>query len=155
VNRATGRTGASAATAGHGVAAIWNPHSTLAITVYELSLFATTAPAAGSTVALQRISARGTAGSTITPGIQNDTQYGAAPSSGSLLDLATYTVQPTVIGTSVTHALWRFPLAAVIGSGFVQPFPEGIRVPAGAGLAIIAAAAVIVPASDVSIAFDE
>jgi hypothetical protein len=37
----------------------------------------------------------------------------------------------------------------------VQPFPEGIRVPAGAGLAIIAAAAVIVPASDVSIAFDE
>jgi murein DD-endopeptidase MepM/ murein hydrolase activator NlpD len=155
MNRATGRTGASAATAGHGVAAVWNPHSTLAIVVYEISLFATTAPAAGSTVALQRISARGTAGSTITPGIQNDTQYGAAASSGAVLDLATYTVQPTVIGTSVTHAMWRFPLAAVIGSGFVQPFPEGIRVPAGAGLAIIAAAAVIVPASDVSIAFDE
>jgi murein DD-endopeptidase MepM/ murein hydrolase activator NlpD len=154
VNRVSGRTAATAATAGNAAAAIWNPHSTLAITVYEISLFATTAPGAGAGVALQRISARGTATLTTTPAIQNDTMYGAAPSSGSLLDL-TYSGQPTLIGTSVTHALWRFPLAAVIGSGFVQPFPEGIRIPAGAGLAIIAAAAVIVPVSDVSVAFDE
>jgi hypothetical protein len=154
VNRVTGRTAATAATAGVAAAAIWNPHSTLAITVYEISLFATTAPAAGSSVAVQRISARGTSTLTITPAIQNDTNYGAAPSSGALLDL-TYSGQPTVIGTSVTHALWRFPLAAVIGSGFVQPFPEGIRVPAGQGLAILAAVATIVPVSDVSILFDE
>jgi hypothetical protein len=51
--------------------------------------------------------------------------------------------------------MWKFPLAAVVGSGFVQPFPEGIRVPAGQGLAVLAAAAVIVPVSDVSLAFDE
>jgi hypothetical protein len=155
VNRVSGRTVATAGTSGHAAATLWNPHSTLAIVVYEISLFATTAPAASAAIAVQRISARGTAGSTVTPGIQNDSQYGAAPSSGSLLDLAVFTVQPTLIGTSVTHALWRFPLAAVIGSGFVQPFPEGIRVPAGAGLAIINAGAVITPASDVSFAFDE
>jgi hypothetical protein len=151
VNRVRGRTAATAAPADAAACALWNPHATLAIVVYEISLFATTAPAAGSTAVIKRITARGTQTTTVTPSIENDTQRGAAPSSGAVLDLA-YSAQPT---KAADPSMWGTILAAVIGSGFQQPFPEGIRVPAGTGLAITAGAAVIVPVSDVSFAFNE
>jgi hypothetical protein len=154
MNRVRGRNTATAATAGNVAAALWNPHATLACTVYEIAMFATTAPAAGSSIVIQRLSARGTSSASVTPTISNDTQGGAVPTTGAILDTG-YSVQPTVVATSVTNGLWEFMFPAVIGSGFVQPFPEGLRVPAGAGLGIVVAQAVIVPVCTIGIAFDE
>lgn len=154
MNRVRGRTAATAATAGNAAATLWNPHATLALSVYEITLFATTAPAAGSTVVVQRVTARGTSTSSVTTALANDTQSGAAPTTGAILDL-TYSAQPTAQGTAVTNAFWGYMLPAVIGSGFVQPFPEGIRVPAGTGLSILVGAAIIVPVCEVAFAFDE
>jgi hypothetical protein len=154
VNRLSGRTAATAGVAGNAACALWNPSATMRVEVYEIGLFATTAPAAGSGIAVQRISARGTQTLTTLAAIANDSKGTTAASSTATLDL-TYSSQPTVVGTSVTNAMFRYPLAAVVGSGFVQPFPEGIIIPPGAGLAILAVAAVIVPVSDVYFVFDE
>ena len=154
MNRVSARTAATAATVGASACALWHPHTTLWLVVHEVTLFATTAPAAGSTVVLQRITARGTASTTVTPTIANDTQNGAAPSSGALLDLA-YTAQPTVQPTSVTNAMWGYMLPVVAGSGFEKPFPESLRIPPLGGLAVLAGAAVIVPVCEVAFAFNE
>ncbi len=154
MNRLRGRTAATAATAGNAACALWNPHSTLTIVVYELTLFATTVPASGSTVVVQRITARGTQTTSVTAAISNDTDNGAASTAGAALDLA-YSAQPTTQSTAVTNSMWGFMLPSVIGSGFVQPFPEGIRIGPGQGLAVLAGAAVIVPVCEVAFAFDE
>ena len=154
MNRVAGRTAATAGTNGAVGCALWNASASMWLTVYEVSLFATTAPAASAAAAIQRISARGTATSTVTPGIANDTNGTNAPSTGALLDV-TYSAQPTAVGTLVTNALWRFPLSAVISAGFEKAFTEGIRVPPGQGLCIMTVGAVILPASDVSFLFDE
>lgn len=154
MNRVRGRTAATTATAGNAACVLWNPHATLTLVVHEVTVFATTAPAAGSTVVLQRVTARGTPTNSVTQTISNDCAGGASPSSGATLDLA-FSAQPTPQPTAVTNALWGFMLPAVIGSGFVQPFPEGIRIQAGMGLGILAGAAVIVPVCEVAFAYDE
>lgn len=144
--RIAGRSAATAATANHAVAAIWNPSSSLRIRVTELSFVAQgAAPTAGNSLQVRRITARGTAGSTLTPTIANDTDRIVAPVSGVVVDLAAYTVQPT-LDTGV--AMWQWNLAAVIGSGVVLPFE--VTIPPGAGLAIAQIAATVTPALDVS-----
>ncbi|HYT45042.1 MAG TPA: hypothetical protein VEP90_22130, partial [Methylomirabilota bacterium] len=90
--------------------------------------------AAGFGVRLRRITARGTAGSTVTPGISNDSKRGAAPVSGYLLDLAAFTVQPTLDTVDMGIG---FTFSAVQGSGLVYPIPGGIEIGPGAGLACI------------------
>lgn len=146
-----GRTVASAATAAHGVATLWNPHSTQRITVREVGYVAAAAPGAGAGVVLQRITARGTAGSTVTPGIAQDYDRAVAPVSGALLDLATYTVQPTAEGAG----LMAWVLAAVAASGFIYVPQKPITVPPGAGLSLLNSAAIIVPAGDAWFSWDE
>ena len=74
-----------------------------------------------------------------------------APPSGALLDLATYTVQPTF----KTDGLLGWVLAAVAASGIIVPVPRGIEVPPGAGLSIVTAAAVAIPASEVWFGWQE
>lgn len=154
MNRVRVRTTATTATAGNAVCVLWNPHATLTLVVYEVTLFATTAPAAGSTVVVQRVTARGGPSTSVTQTIANDCAGGAAPSSGATLDTQ-YGTQPTPQPSSVTNALWGFMLPSVAGSGFVQPFPEGIRVQAGMGLGILAGANVIVPVCEAAFAYDE
>lgn len=139
-------TAASAATDAHGVAALWNPHASLAIRVVEISLVAVTAPGAGSGIELRRISVRGTPGSTVTPAIQQHDGRVLAPPSGALLDLAAYTGQPTL----EAGGLWAWILGAVIGSGFIYPIPRGITLLPGAGLALVNRAAIAVPAAEVT-----
>jgi len=146
-----GRTVATAATQDHGVATLWNPHATTRLVVYEVGLCATAAPAAAASFYLRRASARGTAGSTVTPGIQHNFARGIAPPSGALLDLATYTGQPTF----ETGGFMGWVLAAVAASGIIVPIPRGIEVPPGAGLSIVTAAAVAVPASEVWFGWQE
>lgn len=141
-----GRTAATSATADHAVAQLWNPHSTQRIKVIQVSLVAAAAPSAGSTIKLRRTTARGTAGSTVTPGIVHHSLRAIAPPSGALLDLAAFSVQPT-FETGDLGLGWV--LAAVAASGIVYPIPNGIEIPPGAGLAITTGAAIAVPASDV------
>lgn len=138
-----GRNAATATTADHALAALWNPHSTQRIKVMQWAMVCQTAPgASGRGYRFRRISARGTAGSTVTPVIASDHRYFLAPPSGALLDLAAYSVQPTLIVGEVGPE-WVF--AAVAGSALILPFPGGIEIPAGTGLAIIQVDAAAAP----------
>lgn len=145
-----GRTAATAATANHVGAGLWNPHASKAIKLRELWVFKTVATADNH--GLRRITARGTPGSTVTPDITTafDTPR-IAPQSGTLLDLAAYTVQPTLTGVLLARA----NLPASIGAGFIWVFAEPIIIPPGEGLAIITPEAVILQPSDVTFVWDE
>jgi hypothetical protein len=150
--RTKGTTVATAATADHAIAAIWNPHSTKRIKLVEFSIFAITAPAASAGFYFRRITARGTPGSTVTPGLEGSDQRDLIPPSGWLLDLAAYSAQPTLatapgIGPS-------FVFAAVAASGIVLPM-RSIEIPPGTGLAAVNRAAIAVVACDVGIIVED
>jgi len=65
-----------------------------------------------------------------------------------LLDLAAYSVQPTLDGTVDLGLGWTAP--GVVGAGIVIPFPGGIEIGPGAGIAVIQVAATAWPATDVT-----
>ncbi len=152
LHRISGTTAASAATDAHAIAAIWNPSSTVTIAVREISVVAFAAPGAGAGYLVRRISARGTAGSSVTSAIGNALGWArTASQSGFILDLAAYTVQPTLI----TGDLDAWVFAAVAASGIIKPYPEGIDVPAGEGLVLVNRAAIAFPTSEVSFLVSE
>lgn len=149
-----GRSVVTAATIDHAVAGCWNPHATKSVFVKTVELVSSGATAVS--LALRRASARGTAGSSITAAREHDEMYGAAPQSGLILDLAAYTVQPTLLGTTAANSLARWNFSSVVGAGVMWEFREpGINVPPGAGLVIITATAVAFPASDINIRWDD
>lgn len=151
--KVSGTTAATAVTDQHAVCAIWNPHATARIHIREISLVAFAAPGAGAGVLLRRITARGTPGTTVTPGIEHSTDRDAAPGSGFLLDLAAYTVQPTLVANS---DLWGWVLAAVAGSGFIYvPAGDEITIPPLTGLALVNRAGIITPTSEVSFVVED
>lgn len=142
-----GLTTATAATADHAIAAVWNPHATKRISLLELAIFAAAAPGAAAGFYLRRISVRGTAAAAAAPGIPNSYQGDTAPVSGWALDLGAYTVQPTLAaGAGIGYG---FVFAAVAASGIVLPL-RGIEIPPGAGLALLNRAAIAVPACEIS-----
>jgi hypothetical protein len=129
---------------------LWNPSSTKKIKVREIWVFKTVATADNH--AIQRATARGTPGSTITPDASNCLETPRiAPQSGALLDLAAYTVQPTLTGVILARA----NLPAAVGSGFIWVFAEPIEIPPGEGLALITPVAVILQPSDITFVWDE
>jgi len=142
-----GKTVATAATADHAIAELWNPHSTQRIKVIQLAVFKSAAGAAGDSFRLRRTSARGTAGSTVTPVQANHSTNGVAPVSGALLDLAAFTVQPTLVAGELGP---DWIAAAFAAAGLTYAIPGGIEIPPGAGLAIVQAAATIWPISGVT-----
>jgi hypothetical protein len=139
-----GRTAATAATLRHVAAALWNPSASKRVRVWGVWVCITTAGVAN--LAIARTTTRGTPGSTVTPDIDNEVERAAASPAGVLLDLAAFTVQPTVDASD----LHRWNLPAAIGAGVMLPFRRPIEVPAGGGLALITPTAVIFPASDVT-----
>lgn len=147
--RVGGRSAATAATVNHAYGGIWNPSASKSIYVMEIHLVKTVGTVDNH--ALARSTARGTPGSTVTPDADNHDAGQVVPQSGALLDLAAYSVQPTLATPNLLH----FNLPAVIGSGLIWTFPEGIRVPAGAGLVIITPPAVIGQPSDISFIWKE
>jgi hypothetical protein len=151
--RVSGTTAATAATDQHAICALWNPHATKSIICREISVVAFAAPGAGAGFLVRRISVRGTAGSTVTPGAVNETDEdpGTNPLSGYLLDLAAYSVQPTLVAGDLDA--WVF--AAVAASGIVKPYPEGIYIGPGRGLVLVNRAAIIFPTSEVSFLTEE
>jgi len=142
----SGTTAATAATDQHAIAAIWNPAAAKTIMVYEVSAVAFAAPGAGAGFLIRRITVRGTAGSTVTAAIVHDSRAEVAPQSGFLLDLAAYSVQPTITAGD----LWGWVFAAVAASGVIYPIPRGIEIPPGQGLALVNRAAIAFPTSEVS-----
>ena len=146
---AGGRTAATLATLDHAVAVLWNPSTTRSLGVIQLEFSVTTAGVANAVI--QRTTARGTAGSTVTADIDNAFSRVAAPPSGALFDLAAFSVQPTLDASELA----RWATAAVIGAGRIWTWPEPITVPAGAGLGLLTATAVIFPASDVTVMWRE
>lgn len=146
------RTVATAATADLAVAALWNASSSVRIVVHEAWVCTNAAPATGASIYLRRITARGTAGSTVTLTIENDSERLLAPPSGALLDASSYSVQPTFVTAGV---LGGWTLAAAAGAGLILPFPRGIVIPAGTGLAVVTGNAVAIPASDVTFVHEE
>ncbi len=145
-----GRSSATAATANHAGAALWNPHSTIPLRVTEIAWSKTVATA--DNLAIMRITARGTAGSTVTPTIVNDFLRGVAPPSGALLDLAAYTVQPTLDGSLY---LYRWNLPAAVGAGIFWTFRTPLRVPPGTGLALVTPPGTVLQPADVTFAWTE
>lgn len=148
----SGRTVATAATINHAICSIWNPHATKRIAVTEFGIFKTAAGTAADSIRIARTSARGTPGSTITPVLADSYENHVAPPSGFLLDLAAFSVQPTLVAGG---GFRRWMAAAVAGSAVVWPFRRPIVIPPGAGLAILQNQATIWPISDVYFEIDE
>jgi hypothetical protein len=152
--RANGITVATAATDAHAVFGVWNPSGTKRIRLIEFGICAIAAPGAASGFEFRRCSARGTPGTTVTPGVENSDDRDATPDSGWLLDLATYSVQPTLLANSPLPPAWI--LAAVIGSGIIYPYAgPGITIPPGTGIVCVTRAAIAVPACEISVAVGE
>lgn len=147
--RVGGRSAATAATANHAYGALWNPSTTKSIYVYEIHLVKTIGTADNH--ALVRITARGTPGSTVTPDADNHDAGQVVPQSGALLDLAAYSVQPTLASPN----LHTFNLPAVVGAGLIWTFPNGLRIPNAGGLAIITPQAVVGQPSDITFVWSE
>lgn len=146
-----GRTAASAATANHVGAQFWNPSSSRSVYVTAVSWFQTVATV--SNPAIQRSSARGaTPTTTVTPDIDNNWDRDVAPASAAVLELATFSSQPTLAGPD----LFKANLPAAIGSGFLVPFTgRGIKVPAGTGLCVYTPVAVILQPADCTFFWEE
>jgi|SRR5712692_6658608 len=143
---------AAVGTIDNAIAALWNPHASQFVKVIQVQIAFTAAPTAAYRIKVRRISARGTAGSTITPGIANHSLRGIAPPSGALLDLAAYSVQPTFDGDNIGPG-WVF--SAVASAGLIYPIPGGFQVGPGAGLALVAAATIAGAISRVTYVFLE
>jgi len=142
-----GFSAATAATADHAIAQLWNPAATDRIRLYECGLFVASATRERSYIC--RTSTTGTAGSTVTPDADNCWDANKGPDSGALLYLAAFTVQPT----KLTPELWGCELGLSgtgggAGSGYTWTFPDGLDVPAGTGVAMVNATAIAFGASE-------
>lgn len=145
-----GRSAATAATQNHVAAALWNPSTAFNIYVREIWITKTAAVVDNHAIAF--ITARGTAGSTATPDADNDYSRQNAPPSGALLDLAAYSVQPTLQSPPLT----RNNLPATIGAFLFFDFRDvPVMVRPGQGLAIYTPVAVVLQASDFTFVWDE
>lgn len=145
-----GRSLATAVTANHCGCQLWNPSTTKGIYVTALSWFKTVATV--DNPSLQRSSAKGaTPTSTVTPDIDNAWDRDVIPPSGTILELATFTTQPTLAGPD----LFKANLPAAVGSGFLVPFAgRGIFVPSATGLVVMNNGVVLQPA-DVTFFWEE
>ena len=118
---------------GEPYAALWNASTVKVIYVSRILIeddHATIANRPGPV----RTSTRGTPGSTVTPDIDNDYNRAVAPASGALLDLADYTVAPTL----QPPRLMRYTLTATGGGILIEL--DRLAIPPGTGLAIEATA---------------
>jgi hypothetical protein len=142
---------ATAGTADHVGALLWNPHGTKSIYVREVHVFS---PAA--TVQAPSLVRTSTAGvtptSTTTPDADNAFDRRAIPPSGALLYGATFGTQPTL----QTPYLARSYLPAAIGAAVMWSFlDEPLEVPAGTGLAVATPIATALQANRVTYVWDE
>jgi len=146
-----GRSAATAATANHAIAQLWNPHGTHRIQVVQIAIFCVTDPATLSW-RVRRSTARGTAGSTVTPDIDNHFEQAIAPASGALLDLAAFGTQPTLDASELGPGV---AVGTDPGAGICYAVPCNFIIPPGTGIALVKVDAVAFPASEVFFAWLE
>lgn len=142
---------ATAATVNQSGANLWNPHGTKSIYVREVHVFSTAA-----TVQAPSLVRTSTAGSspttTVTPDADNHFDRRAAPPSGAVLYLASFSTYPTV----QDPYLLRAHLPAAIGAAVMWSFLDvPIEVPAGTGLAVATPVATALQANRYSFCWDE
>lgn len=147
-----GRSANTAATQDHVAAQLWNPDGSRGLWVVEVHIQKSTTATADSH-GIVRSSARGaTPTTTVTPDADNDFEREVVPDTGGVLELATFSSQPTL----AAPYLYRGTLPAAIGSAVQYVFPgNGIKVPFGTGLCVATPVAVILMASDFTFVFHE
>jgi len=143
-----GRTAATVATIDHAIFSVWNPHATQRIKLIQWAIFKEAVGTAADGLRPRRISARGTAGSTVTAVLAHHSENAIAPPSGFLLDLAAFTVQPTLVAGELGIG-WN--AAAIAAAGIVTAIPGGLVIPPGQGIAFLQTKATIWPISEVSV----
>ena len=132
--------GFTAATAGLAandvVAQLWNPSADDRLWVVEIGMWR--GGTVGPRCTLQRTSAQGTAGSTVTPDADNawDGET-TAPATGAVLNLAAFSVQPTLVTPSLEGSVFVGGTGTT-GFGTTWNMEPGVCVPPGSGLAIVA-----------------
>lgn len=141
----TGKNAATAATIDHAIAQLWNPSTSKRLWVREIHIFKQAVGAADEPT-LRRSTARGTAGSTVTPTSVNEREQIANPPSGFLLDLAAFTVQPTLAASALESCV----IPAAIGAGIMWAWSEPWEIPAGQGLVITTGIALAFPVSRIT-----
>lgn len=146
-----GFTAATAATGDHSICSLWNPHASRRIRIVEFAIFKAGAGAANDSARLVRITTRGTAGSTVTPDADNSSEGDSTSPAGALLDLAAFTVQPTL----ASPGMYGWVAPAVAGAGWQLPIPRGIVLLPGTGLAFVQRAATAWPTSEVTFVFED
>jgi hypothetical protein len=154
IYRVGGRSAATAATANHCAAQLWNPSTTVPLWIREIHVASTTAGV--SNLAVNRSTARGaTPATTVTPDIDNDVEKALAAPSVAVLELALFTTQPTIAAPDMER--WNLP--AVIGAGVMWIFggrgDGAIKVGPGLGICVNTPVAVILPASDFTFVWEE
>lgn len=141
-----GKTAATAATIDHAIAEIWNPSTSKRIKLLQLHVVKQAVGAADEPV-IRRSSAKGTAGSTVTPGIAQEYEQAVAPPSAFTLELATFSVQPTLIA----GPLHGFVLPASVGGAMVWVFDDqGLEIKAGEGIVLTTGIALAFPVSRIT-----
>lgn len=124
----------AAAGADRAIATLWNPHATKRLRVYRYGLVITGTAPASSNYGVRRASARGTPGSSITAGITHSFDRGGAPGSGVILDLASYTAQPTFEAGYLLLG-WQHPI--VLAAGLEYPINASVEIPPNSGLSLV------------------
>lgn len=149
-----GRAAPVAVAANDAVFGIWNPHSTQRIKLLHMMAVIQSAPgAANSACCFRRTTARGTPGSTVTPNISNDSRRGVAPVSGLLLDLADFTVEPT-LEAEYFGPVFK-PTGSSVGDCLSHDFLGGLVIPPGTGLAWISLTALAPGTQEISLTWTE
>jgi len=147
-----GRSAATVGTSNHAIAQLWNPHATQRIRVVQFGVFKTAAGGVTDAFRLKRSTARGTPGSTVTPDIDNHSERAIAPVSGALLDLAAFSVQPTLAAAELGPEVQP---GNIQGACLLYEMPGGIVIPPGRGLVISQITGTIYPVSGISFIWTE
>lgn len=149
---ATIPTVATAATADNAITALWNPSTATPVWVCEIHLFKTGAGAA-DVPRVRRITAEGTTVVTFSPGIQHDYDRQLAPPSAARL-IGDWSAEPTIEGTA-SRGIVGAVIAGSIGSGMMWVFTRPIKIPEGAGLAVVTGSALAFPISEATWVWEE
>jgi hypothetical protein len=145
----------SANVANGALGGFWNPDSVQRVKVLEVSVFQAALTGVVSKKYLVRTTTRGTAGSTITPDADNAWEEEDIPASGALLDLAAYSVEPTLASPPMFGMCLVGASSLGAGFGYVWLMPSGLWLPPGTGLAICDQIGANGPTSEIYVAWEE
>lgn len=129
------------------IAEIWNPSTTKRIKLIELHIVKQVVTGVNDLI-LRRSTAKGTSGSTVTPSSVNEMEQIAAPPSAFTLELAAFSVQPTLAAGPMHAAV----VPASIGAAWIWVFGEAnpLEIPSAAGIVLTQGTAIATPVSRIT-----